>query len=184
MILGHNGEHRRALPSTPYGKEKTARLGEVIGFILRDAVAMQANLSVFETHIASHKDLLDTGNAARDTAGAYIRAIDARASYARAYNGIMISARYVIGAEVQLRLTAVEANDVVGEGLLRAVNYKDGTLLLASQDNPKQVVDFASAEFTGEALSRRYESTALNVDFEVLNPETPSLHPFVVAYRL
>ncbi|HEY1063688.1 MAG TPA: hypothetical protein VGE30_00120 [Candidatus Saccharimonadales bacterium] len=184
MILGYDLGRRNALHNTPHGSEKSARVGEVAGFVLHRAVDSFGQASVLDDHVRSYVVYGRKVSAEPAVARAYVQALDEKDSYSRTHDFLIAQARLLIDAKVELRLTGIESNDVLAEGLLRAVNYKEGQLLLAGDDIPEQVVGFANPRFTGKGLNRVYTGSNLQADFEVLNPHAPELRPLIDQHLL
>lgn len=182
MILGFSTDRRNSLYDTPYKDDKGARLGEVVAVALREAVDQQGHMTALDAHIASYVSRGKTVSAEPEIARAYVGSLDRKDEYAGTYEAGRKQAHQIIDGLVELRLTAIESDEVVGVGLLRAVDFKAGRLLLASPKYPQLVVDFAHGTYSGKGRDHTYDGSALTADFEVMNPGDVDLQPLVDKY--
>lgn len=136
--------------------------GEVVAVVFKEAVDRQMKSDALDKHIRSFVGKGNTVSADPDRAREYVSALDDKLLFTGSsyWNRLHRFTEIILGANVELSLTGVESEDVVGSGVLRTADFKKGTLSLESPEDPSQSVQFTHITA---------KSNELAVDFELLN---------------
>lgn len=186
MKTNSNCYGNRGIYEEPFWEEKSIRWGVVVGNALKDSVDHRVKLDILDRRVKSYVSKANAVSAEPATAREYVRALDERKKYVQEKGNENRYGRIILDSCVEVRLTGIESDDVLGEGIILGANFVKGTLTLENSDNESQEISFTKLSHKGRGAARTYLGNALKVDFEVMNADEvhAQLYPVVSSYLL